>query len=86
MLPLGCLPLWGREGVTLIPVAENKQELVKRGFQQSQKFLLTATRRTPATPYLHLPMPARGNLIPARGGWSVSPGSYPRLGNSARFR
>ena len=24
MLPLGCLPLWGREGVTLQVVAENK--------------------------------------------------------------
>jgi hypothetical protein len=22
MLPLGCLPLWGREGVTLIPAVE----------------------------------------------------------------
>ena len=24
MLPLGCLPHWGREGVTLIAAAENK--------------------------------------------------------------
>jgi hypothetical protein len=38
MLPLGCLPLWGREGVTLLAAAENKRITGKRGFQQSQKF------------------------------------------------
>jgi hypothetical protein len=34
MLPLGCLPLWGRKGVTLLAAAENKQITGKRGFQQ----------------------------------------------------
>jgi len=38
MLPLGCLPLWGREGVTLIAAAENYQMTEKRGFQQSRNF------------------------------------------------
>jgi hypothetical protein len=33
MLPLGCLPLWGREGVTLLAAAENKRITGKRGFQ-----------------------------------------------------
>jgi len=37
MLPLGCLPLWGREGVTLLAVAENKRTTGKRGFQQYRK-------------------------------------------------
>jgi hypothetical protein len=37
MLPLGCLPLWGREGVTLIVAAENYRMTGKRGFQQSLK-------------------------------------------------
>jgi hypothetical protein len=35
MLPLGYLPLWGREGVTLRAAAENKRITGKRGFQQS---------------------------------------------------
>jgi hypothetical protein len=36
MHPLGCLPLWGREGVTLIfpQWMTNKQ---KTGFQQTRK-------------------------------------------------
>jgi hypothetical protein len=38
MLPLGCLLLWGREGVTLLAAAENKRITGKRGLQQSQKF------------------------------------------------
>jgi len=37
MLPLGCLPRWGGEGVTLLAVAEYKQMIRKIGFQQSQK-------------------------------------------------
>ena len=36
MLPLGCLPLWEREGVTLLAAAENKRITGKRGFQQSR--------------------------------------------------
>jgi hypothetical protein len=32
MLPLGCFPLWGREGVTLPAAAENKRITGKRGF------------------------------------------------------
>jgi hypothetical protein len=36
MLPLGCLPLWGREGITLLSAAENKRITGKRGFQQSR--------------------------------------------------
>jgi hypothetical protein len=35
MLPACCLPLWGREGVTLMAAAENYQMIEKRGFQQS---------------------------------------------------
>jgi hypothetical protein len=30
MLPLGCLPLWGREGVTFIAAAENYRMRGKR--------------------------------------------------------
>jgi hypothetical protein len=37
MLPLSCLPLWGRGGVTLLAAAENKRITGKRGFQQSRK-------------------------------------------------
>jgi hypothetical protein len=37
MLLLGCLPLWGREGVILLAAAKNKQITGKRGFQQSRK-------------------------------------------------
>jgi hypothetical protein len=40
MLPLGCLPLWGRERVTLLAAAENKRITGKRGFQQSKKNLI----------------------------------------------
>jgi hypothetical protein len=29
---LGCLPLWGREGVTLIAAAENYRMMGKKGF------------------------------------------------------
>ena len=39
MLPLGCLPYWGGEGVTLIAAAENYQITLKRGFQKSQESL-----------------------------------------------
>jgi hypothetical protein len=41
MLPTCYLPLWGREGVTLLAAAENKRITGKRGFQQSQKNLLS---------------------------------------------
>jgi len=30
ILPLGCLPLWGREGVTLIAAADNFQMTEKK--------------------------------------------------------
>jgi hypothetical protein len=40
MLPLGCLPLWGKEGVTLLAAAENKRITGKRGFQQSRFFIM----------------------------------------------
>jgi len=30
ILPLGCLPLWGGEGVTLIAAAENYQITLKK--------------------------------------------------------
>ena len=39
MLPLGCLPLWGREGVTLTAAADNYRMTEKRGFQQSPEIL-----------------------------------------------
>jgi hypothetical protein len=29
---LGCLPLWGREGVTLLVVSEEKRTTEKKGF------------------------------------------------------
>jgi len=35
MLPLGCFPLWGREGVILQTLTENKRIFKKKGFQQS---------------------------------------------------
>jgi hypothetical protein len=35
MHPVGCLPLGGREGVTLLAAAENKRITGKIGFQQS---------------------------------------------------
>ena len=38
MLPLGCLPLWGREGVTILTAAEYKQMIRKIGFQQKSFF------------------------------------------------
>jgi hypothetical protein len=44
MLPLGCLPRWGREGVTLLTAGEYKQMIRKIGFQQSQ--FLSFLRRT----------------------------------------
>jgi hypothetical protein len=37
MLTLGCLPLWGRERVTLPAAAENKRITQKKRVQQSQK-------------------------------------------------
>jgi len=39
MLLLGCIPIQGREGVTLISAADNREAMGKRGFQQSQKFI-----------------------------------------------
>jgi hypothetical protein len=41
MLALGCLPRWGREGVTLLTAGEYKQMTRKIGFQQSRIFLPT---------------------------------------------
>ena len=38
MLPLGCFPLWGREGVILQAAAENKRIETKEGFQQNLFF------------------------------------------------
>jgi hypothetical protein len=38
MLPLGRLPLWGREGGTLLTAAEIKRISQKRGFQQSPQY------------------------------------------------
>jgi hypothetical protein len=32
MLPACCLPLWGKEGFTLIAAAENKRTTGKKGF------------------------------------------------------
>jgi hypothetical protein len=41
MLPACCLPLWGREGGTLLAAAENKRITGKRGFQQNRFLDLT---------------------------------------------
>ena len=35
MRPLGCLPLWGREGVTLLTPVREYANNGKKGFQQS---------------------------------------------------
>jgi hypothetical protein len=40
-LPLGCLPRWGREGVTLLTAGEYKQMIRKIGLQQSRNFQTT---------------------------------------------
>jgi hypothetical protein len=34
MLPLGCFPLWGREGVILQTAAENKRIETKEDFEE----------------------------------------------------
>jgi len=44
MLPLGCLPLWGGEGVTLIATAENYQITFKKRVSTEPK---TAKKRAP---------------------------------------
>ena len=36
MLPLGCLPLWGREGVTLIVAIENKQAKGRKQYKKNR--------------------------------------------------
>ena len=35
VLPLGCLPLWGSEGVTLIAAEENNQTIEEMSSQES---------------------------------------------------
>jgi hypothetical protein len=35
ILPLGCFPLWGREGVTLLALNERKQMTEKQGFNKA---------------------------------------------------
>jgi hypothetical protein len=37
MLPLGCFPLWGREGVILQAAAENKRIETKEDFNRADK-------------------------------------------------
>ena len=37
MLPLGCFPLWGREGVTLVAAVENYRMTRQSGFQLNKK-------------------------------------------------
>jgi hypothetical protein len=39
MLPLGCLPLWGREGATLPAAREEIRNHEKKGFRMSQNSL-----------------------------------------------
>jgi hypothetical protein len=41
MLPVGCLPLWGREGVTLLAAAENKRITQKKRISTKPKFITT---------------------------------------------
>jgi hypothetical protein len=36
MLPACCLPLWGREGVTLLTAAENKRITGKKDFYKAE--------------------------------------------------
>jgi hypothetical protein len=38
MLPLGCLPLWGREGVTLLYAEKDWHVMGKREFLKSHFF------------------------------------------------
>jgi hypothetical protein len=37
ILPLGCFPLWGREGVTLRALDERKRMTEKQGFNRAEK-------------------------------------------------
>ena len=37
VLPLGCLPLWGKEGVTLIAAAEINLVMGKKNFCKNKK-------------------------------------------------
>jgi hypothetical protein len=38
MLPLGCFPLWGREGVILQEAAENKRIEKKEDFNRAKNY------------------------------------------------
>jgi hypothetical protein len=42
MLPACCLPLWGREGVTLLAAAENYRMTGKKGFNRAKNRTLIA--------------------------------------------
>ena len=43
VLPLGCFPLWGREGVTLAAAEENNQTI--GGYEFSRVELLKSTKK-----------------------------------------
>jgi hypothetical protein len=50
MLPLGCLPRWGREGVTLIASSKCKKNMSSKRISTEQKNLIsgfTADRPVP---------------------------------------
>jgi hypothetical protein len=46
VLPLGCFPLWGREGVTLRALDERKRMTEKQGFNRAERFFIY-TRQGP---------------------------------------
>jgi hypothetical protein len=46
MLPLGCLPLWGGEGVTLMAAAENKRITQKKRISTKPNFEFTLLQGT----------------------------------------
>jgi len=46
--PAGCLPLWGRVGVTLLTASEKKRICGKKGFQQSPSFTIAMNDNAPA--------------------------------------
>ena len=44
MLPLGCFPLWGREGVILQAAAENKRIETKEDFNRAKNTKKSSTK------------------------------------------
>jgi hypothetical protein len=56
MLPVCCLPLWEREGVTLLAAAENKRITGKEDFNRAKIYYYFALRATLIIPFLQVAM------------------------------